>query len=515
MLTARRALLSVSDKAGLSELARGLVDLGIELVSTGGTAAHLREAGLPVTSVSDVTGSPEILEGRVKTLHPRVHAGILADRGKPDHLATLESHGIERIDLVVVNLYPFRQTVADPDASSAEIVEMIDIGGPSMVRAAAKNFAGVVVLVDPEDYPRVLDELRAGGGTVPLDTRRSLARKAFAHTASYDAAVATWFASETPEADDFPGLLSLDLERELVTRYGENPHQGAAVYRVVGGPGILGGMVQIQGKELSWNNLLDADAARKLVAQFVEPAVALVKHNNPCGVGRGATLLEAYRRGLACDPVSAFGSIVATNVPLDLEAVEAMADLFVEVLIAPAASDQALERLAAKKNLRLLLCPAYEHDPSDLELRAIDGGFLAQTPDGALDDPASWTCPTRRQPDASERRALDFAWRVCRYVKSNAIVVTNADQTVGIGAGQMSRVDSCRLALSKAQLPVAGTVAASDAFFPFRDGLDVLAEAGVRAVVQPGGSKRDDEVVAAADEHDLAVLLTGTRHFRH
>ena len=515
MLPARRALLSVSDKSGLVEFASGLVRLDVELVSTGGTAKHLREAGLPVTAVADVTGSPEILDGRVKTLHPRIHGGLLADRSRPEHLAALAEHGIERIDLVAVNLYPFRRTVADPQATPAEIVEMIDIGGPSMVRAAAKNFAGVTVVVDPLDYPTVLAELEAQGGVVAAETRRSLARKAFAHTAAYDAAIASWFASQTPAADDFPELLTLDLERELVPRYGENPHQAAAVYRSLGGSGVLGGMTQVQGKELSWNNLLDADAARKLAALFAEPTVTIVKHNNPCGVGRGADLAEAYQRAFECDPVSAFGSIVAVNRPLDAAFVEAMADLFVEVLVAPAADEAALESLAGRKNLRVLVCPPYAIEPGEIELRAIAGGFLAQNPDGVADDPARWTCPTRRSPTPAERRALEFAWSVCRYVKSNAIVVAAEDRTLGIGAGQMSRVDSCRLAIGKARSPVAGAVAASDAFFPFRDGLDALADAGVVAVVQPGGSKRDDELVAAADERDVAMLLTGTRHFRH
>jgi phosphoribosylaminoimidazolecarboxamide formyltransferase/IMP cyclohydrolase len=515
MLPARRALLSVSDKSGLVEFARGLVELGVELISTGGTAQHLRGAGLAVTPVADVTGSPEILDGRVKTLHPRIHGGLLADRARPEHLAALEAHGIERIDLVAVNLYPFRQTVADPSKSPAEIVEMIDIGGPSMVRAAAKNFAGVAVVVDPQDYPAVLAELAAHGGVVTPGTRRALARRAFAHTAAYDAAIAAWFAEQTPEADDLPELLTLDLQRELEPRYGENPHQGAAVYRSLGGPGVLGGMTQIQGKELSWNNLLDADAARKLVGLLDEPTVAIVKHNNPCGVGRGGDLAEAYRRALECDPVSAFGSVIAVNRPLDGALVAALADLFVEVLVAPAADEAALESLSTRKSLRLIVCPPYVLADSDVELRAVDGGFLAQTPDGLRDDPSRWTCPTRSRPNAEQRRALEFAWSVCRYVKSNAIVVAGPDQTIGIGAGQMSRVDSCRLAVGKARRPVAGAVAASDAFFPFRDGLDVLAEAGVAAVVQPGGSKRDDEVVAAADERGLAMLLTGTRHFRH
>jgi len=515
MLPARRALLSVSDKTGLVELARGLVELGVELVSTGGTARHLAEAGLAVTGVSEVTGFPEILDGRVKTLHPRIHAGLLADREKPEHLAKLEEMQIGRIDLVVVNLYPFLETVSRPDATPEEIVEMIDIGGPSMLRAAAKNFGGVAVVVDPLDYPEVLAALRANGGVVPFALRRTLARKAFGHTANYDTAIAHWFAVETPEDDDFPPGLSLHLERELMPRYGENPHQQAAVYRLAGGPGILGGMTQLQGKELSWNNLLDTDAARKLVALFAEPTVVIVKHNNPCGVGRGANLVEAFERALEADPVSAFGSIVAVNRPLDGAFVEALGDLFVEVVVAPSVDEPALAGLATRKNLRLLVCPGYDLEPGEIELRGIDGGFLAQTPDGFDDDASAWTCATRRQPSAEERRALEFGWRLCHYVKSNAIVLATENASVGVGAGQMSRVDSCRLAIEKARRPTAGTVAASDAFFPFRDGLDVLAAAGVTAVVQPGGSKRDDEVIAAADEHGMAMLFTGRRHFRH
>jgi phosphoribosylaminoimidazolecarboxamide formyltransferase/IMP cyclohydrolase len=515
MLPARRALLSVSDKTGLTELGRGLAALGVELVSTGGTARHLREQGLAVIDVAQVTGFPEILDGRVKSLHPRIHAGLLADRARPEHLATLAEHEIGRIDVVVVNLYPFLETAARPGATAAEIVEQIDIGGPSLLRAAAKNFHGVAVVVDPADYPLLVGALEAHGGVVPFELRRTLARKAFGHTANYDTAIARWFATETPDPDDLPPGLSLHLERELVPRYGENPHQQAAVYRIAGGPGVLSGMVQLQGKELSWNNLLDADAARKLVALFDEPAVVVVKHNNPCGVGRGDDLVAAYRRAVEADPVSAFGSIVAVNRPLDAALAEAMADLFVEVLVAPAADEESLEALAPRKNLRLLVCPPYESEPGAVELRSIDGGFLAQSPDALADDPSAWRCVTRRRPDARELRALELAWKVCRYVKSNAIVVASEEATIGVGAGQMSRVDSCRIALEKARSPVAGAVAASDAFFPFRDGLDLLARAGVRAIVQPGGSKRDDELIATADEHDVAMLLTGVRHFRH
>jgi phosphoribosylaminoimidazolecarboxamide formyltransferase/IMP cyclohydrolase len=524
MLPARRALLSVFDKRGLTHLARGLTRLGVELVSTGGTLKFLAEEGMAVTAVSAVTGFPEILEGRVKTLHPRIHAGILARRTRASHAAEIAEHGIIPIDLVVVNLYPFRET-ATSGAPAEQVIEMIDIGGPAMLRAAAKNFEGVGVVVDPADYPAVLQALEGGGGVLPEPLRRRLAAKAFHHTQSYDAAIAEWLADGDPTLADpreeiFPPHLSLHLTRELNPRYGENPHQAAAVYRSEAGDGVLGGFRQLGGKDLSWNNLLDADAARKMAGLFREPAVVIVKHNNPCGVGRGEDLKAAYERALATDPVSAFGGILAVNRPVDLAFAAAMADLFVEVLVAPEYELAALERLAAKKALRLLECPVYQPQGGaggapEIELRSVDGGFLAQGADALPDDPAAWTCPTRRAPTPEERRGLELAWGVARYVKSNAIVLTTGDQTVGIGAGQMSRVDSCRLAIEKAVLPTAGTVAASDAFFPFRDGLDTLAAAGVTAVVQPGGSKRDPEVVAAADEHGIAMLFTGTRHFRH
>jgi phosphoribosylaminoimidazolecarboxamide formyltransferase/IMP cyclohydrolase len=563
MLPAHRALVSVSDKSGLAELAQGLRSLGIEIVSTGGTLAHLRQLGVPAVAVADVTGFPEILDGRVKTLHPRIHAGILASRSQPAHAEQLASHQIDRIDLVIVNLYPFRETAADPKATFDEVIEKIDIGGPAMVRAAAKNFGGVAVVVDPKDYSRVLAALSASDGVVPETLRRELAVKAFRHTHDYDGAVAAWLASQAgletgPEAaagagaatahatqgEAFPARLVLELARTDELRYGENPHQGGAVYAVTrasappapaspaapatpssapspavaaftAAGGALGGYRQLAGKELSWNNLLDADAARKMASLWTEPVVVIVKHNNPCGIGRGADLTAAYERALATDPVSAFGSVIAVNGTVDGRLAAAMADLFVEVLLAPGFDADARRHFAQKKNLRLVECPPYRPAAGEIELRAISGGFLAQPPDAFPDDPAAWTSPTRRVPTAEERRALDFAWRVARYVKSNAIVLANGDQTVGVGAGQMSRVDSCRIAIQKARLPVVGTIAASDAFFPFRDGLDVLAAAGVTAVVQPGGSKRDGEVIAAADEHGMAMLLTATRHFRH
>ncbi len=515
MLPIQRVLISVYDKRGLEEFARSLDKLGIEILSTGGTRKFLEEAGIPVVPVSTATGFPEILDGRVKTLHPCIHGSILADRSRARHLTELSEHGMRPIDLVVVNLYPFQET-AESDATFEEVVEMIDIGGPAMIRAAAKNFRGVTIVVDPDDYPQVQAALEDGERLVPEPLRRGLAIKAFRLTQTYDAAIAAWLERQSGEAENrFPRHLHLDLTRVERPRYGENPHQEAALYRLLGGRGVLGGFAQLQGKELSWNNILDADAARQQAALFDAPTAVIVKHNNPCGVGCGDDPTSAFERALACDPVSAFGGIVALNRPADGAFAEAAAKLFLEVVVAPEFDEEARTRFADKKRLRLVRCPAFHSDDGAVSLRAVDGGFLAQSPDVGPDDPDSWSCPTRRPPSDEERRALEFAWKVVRCVRSNAIVVTNAEQTVGIGAGQMSRVDSCRLAIGKAQLPLAGTVAASDAFFPFRDGLDVLAAAGVRAVIQPGGSKRDAEVIAAADEHDVAMLLTGTRHFRH
>ena len=516
MLKASRALLSVYDKHGLAELARGLVGLGIELLSTGGTYRELEAAGVPVLAVSEITGFPEILGGRVKTLHPRIHGGILADRGRAAHVASLRDHGIPPIDLVVVNLYPFRDTAADADASVERVIEMIDIGGPAMVRGAAKNYQGVVVVVDPADYPQVLAALEEGEGRVPETLRRRLAIKAFRHTQAYDAEVAAWL--ERHSGDDpglFPRHLLLDLEKVAEPRYGENPHQQGALYRLLGRPGVFEGFEQLGGKELSFNNLLDADAARTLAARIDEPAAAIVKHGNPCGVGRGDSVQQAYERALACDPKSAFGSVVAVNRTAGAELAKAMAGEFVEVVVAPEFDDEGLRMQQAKKNRRLIRCPVFRPVRGELELRQVDGGMLAQTPDHEWDDPAGWRLVTDRRPEPRERAALEFAWQVVRQVRSNAIVVANAEQTVGIGAGQMSRVDACHLAVGKAELPLAGCAAASDAFFPFRDGLDVLADAGVTALVQPGGSKRDKELIAAADERKLAMLFTGRRHFRH
>ncbi len=515
MLPARRALISVFDKRGLEELGRALAEMGIEILSTGGTRRALEETGIPVTPVSQITGHPELLGGRVKTLHPEIHAGILADRARAGHLSELQEHGIQPIDLVVVNLYPFQETAAS-DAPFEEVIEMIDVGGPGMIRAAAKNFRGVTVVVDPHDYTQVQAALEDGARQVPEPLRRGLAIKAFRHTQAYDAAIGSWLERQSAEVENrFPRHRMLDLAREMRPRYGENPHQEAAVYRVLGEDGIFGGMEKLQGRKLSFNNLLDADAARKMVAHFERPCVVIVKHNNPCGVGVGQDLATAYERALACDPLSAFGSVIAVNRPVDQALAAAMANLFVEVVVAPDYDDEAQGLFAAKKRLRLIRCPPYQPAAGEVELRAIDGGFLAQSPDADVDDPTTWTCATERAPSDQEREALELAWKVMRGVKSNAIVIARHDRTLGIGAGQMSRVDAAELAVRKALKEISGAAAASDAFFPFRDGLDVLAKAGVTAVIQPGGSKRDAEVIAAADEQGVAMLLTGTRHFRH
>ena len=515
MLPIQRALISVYDKTSIEDFARRLSELGIEILSTGGTQRALEAAGIPVVPVSDVTGHPEILGGRVKTLHPRIHGGILANRSRAGHLGEMQEHGIRPIDLVVVNLYPFEETVAS-DASFAEVIEMIDIGGPTMIRAAAKNFQSVTVVVDPGDYAQIQAALEDGERQVPEPVRRGLALKAFRQTQAYDAAISTWLARQSGEAETrFPRTSMVDLGLEMRPRYGENPHQDAAVYRTLGGQGVFGGFEQLQGRDLSYNNLLDTDAARKLVADFEGPAVVIVKHNNPCGVGRGPDLETAYRRALACDPLSAFGSVIAVNRALDRATAEAMGDLFIEVIAAPDFDSDALSQFAAKKRLRLLRCPVYRAAPGDVDLRSIDGGFLAQAPDAEPTDTGSWECVTERRPTDDEHAALHMAWQVMRGVKSNAIVLANADATLGVGAGQMSRVDACKIAVDKAQSSLDGASAASDAFFPFRDGLDALAKAGIKAVVQPGGSRRDQEVIDAANEQGIAMMFTGRRHFRH
>ncbi|HEX5830738.1 MAG TPA: bifunctional phosphoribosylaminoimidazolecarboxamide formyltransferase/IMP cyclohydrolase [Gemmatimonadaceae bacterium] len=508
-----RALLSVSDKTGLVEFARGLATLGWELLSTGGTARALRDAGLPVRDVSDITRFPEMLDGRVKTLHPAVHGGLLARRDLPEHMAAIAEHGIAPIDLVAVNLYPFRETVARPNVSPEEAIEQIDIGGPSMLRSAAKNFAAVTVIVDPGDYARALAALQAGDDDV--DLRRLLAGKVFAHTAAYDAAIAQWF---TEQRDDrFPELATLALERVQTLRYGENPTQRAAFYAERHDAG-LAGLRQLGGKELSFNNLLDLEGALLASEPFRhEVACAIVKHTTPCGLATAATPLEAYRQALATDPVSAFGSIISFTVPVDAATAEAVSSLFVECLVAPEFDEGALEVLLRKKNLRVLAGRA-EWPAHALDYKRVRGGLLAQDRAPTLIDDRGWRVVSGRQPTDDERRDLLFAWRTVASVKSNAIVLARDGATVGIGAGQMSRVDAAFLAIHKARTAghaTEGTVMGSDAFFPFRDGVDQAADAGVTALVQPGGSVRDEEVIAAADEHGMAMIFTGIRQFRH
>jgi phosphoribosylaminoimidazolecarboxamide formyltransferase / IMP cyclohydrolase len=515
-----RALISVSDKTGLTDLARGLVKEGLEILSTGGTAKALYAAGIAVREVSDFTGAPEILDGRVKTLHPRVHGGILG-RPTAKHREEMRQAGLSPIDLVVVNLYPFRETVAR-GASFEEVIENIDIGGPAMIRSAAKNHERVAVVVEPGDYARVLAEIQSSG-EVSEALRFELARKAFAHTADYDGAVASYLGRVTaPGAPlaDFPRTLHLSARLERSLRYGENPHQKAAFYVQddATGPSLARAQV-LQGKELSYNNLLDLDAAMRIAAEFAAPAVAIIKHSNPCGVAISEVgVVDAYRRARETDPVSAFGGIVAVNRPVDAALGRELSETFLECVIAPSYAPEALAVLAAKKNLRLL---AYDfagdgQDPAAaIDLRTVAGGFLVQTRDTTTSAASAGRVASRRAPSAAELIDLDFAWRVAKHVKSNAIVFAGAGRTLGIGAGQMSRVDSVRIAISKARATLSGAVLASDAFFPFRDGVDEAARAGVTAVIQPGGSVRDDEVLAAADEHDMAVVLTGERHFRH
>jgi phosphoribosylaminoimidazolecarboxamide formyltransferase/IMP cyclohydrolase len=516
----RQALVSVSDKAGVVELARGLVASGVPILSTGGTAKLLTANAIKVTEVADYTGYPEMLDGRLKTLHPKVHGGLLARRDLPEHMAAIKDAGIEPIDLVVVNLYPFQQTIAKPDCTFADAVENIDIGGPTMVRAAAKNHGGVAVVTDPGDYAYILDEMRANGGALGAATRLALAKKAFAHTAAYDAGVANYLTALDGEARPtlFPDRLTLQWEKAQPMRYGENPHQAAAFYRDADPvAGSLARYAQVQGKELSYNNIADADAAWECVKTFERPACVIIKHANPCGVAEGDDCLGAYTRAFKTDPTSAFGGIIAFNRPLDGATADAVAKQFVEVVIAPEIGAEARAVLAAKANVRVLAVPL-ANAVQRYDFKRVGGGLLVQTPDARNVGAADLKVVTRRKPTEQELRDLLFAWRVAKYVKSNAIVFCGDGMTLGVGAGQMSRVDSARIAAIKAQnagLSLAGSVVASDAFFPFRDGLDVVADAGAKAVIQPGGSMRDDEVIAAADERGVAMVFTGVRHFRH
>jgi phosphoribosylaminoimidazolecarboxamide formyltransferase/IMP cyclohydrolase len=511
----RRAILSVTDKTGIAEFARALEKNGVELVSTGGTAKLLRESGIRVKDISELTGFPEMLDGRVKTLHPKVHGGILHIRDNAAHKQAVAEHEIPAIDMVVVNLYAFEKTAVKPGVSFAEIVENIDIGGPSMLRSAAKNFKDVAVVTSPSDYPGIVVELESSGG-LSLATKWKLAKKAFATTAAYDSAIASSLDSipepgELPAPSSFPGTLRLTFSKLNDLRYGENPHQRAAVYSDGSSLGIANAR-QLQGKELSYNNLVDLDAAWELTREFTEPMCAIIKHTNPCGAATGSDILGAYGRALEADPVSAFGGVIGVNREIDEAAAEEIAKLFVEAIAAPAYSQAALARFAAKKNLRLL---EVESAQPKTVLKQVSGGMLLQDADSRTLTTADLKVVSKRPPTDDELAALQFAWKICKHVKSNAIVYARNGQTVGVGAGQMSRVDSCKLGASKAVLLLAGTVAASDAFFPFPDGVEEIAKAGATAVIQPGGSVRDEEVIAAADRLGLAMVFTGLRHFRH
>jgi phosphoribosylaminoimidazolecarboxamide formyltransferase/IMP cyclohydrolase len=517
MAKIQRALISVTDKTGIAAFARNLHTLGAELISTGGTARLLRDAGVPVRDVSEVTGFPEMLDGRVKTMHPHVTGGILAMRGKPEHMQALASHGIQAIDMVVVNLYAFEEVAAQPNASLAELIENIDIGGPTMIRSAAKNYQDVAVVVSPADYPGILDEMQAHAGALSVETRWRLAQKAFRTTADYDRAIAARLAL-VDGMGPLPAVLDLRAGKIMDLRYGENPHQSAALY---GRPGAgIAGASQLQGKELSYNNLVDLDAAWQLVNEFDNAAAAVIKHTNPCGCAEKGTLAESYRKAFECDPVSAYGGVVGLNRAMDEATARECAKTFLEAVAAPDFSPEALAVLSGKKNLRLLKVAAdadrvADGPASGLIVKSISGGYLAQTPDTAKLDRGAAQVKTKRAPTDAEWIALEFAWKVAKHVKSNAIVFARAGQSVGVGAGQMSRVDSVKLAAMKAVLPLAGTVVGSDAFFPFPDGVEEAARHGATAVIQPGGSLRDAEVIDAADRLGLAMVFIGVRHFRH
>jgi phosphoribosylaminoimidazolecarboxamide formyltransferase/IMP cyclohydrolase len=520
MIPIRTALVSVSDKSGLAEFARGLARFKIKILSTGGTARLLAEQGLAVTEVADYTGFPEMLDGRVKTLHPRLHAGILARRDSPAHLAAIKAAGIEPIDLVVVNLYPFARTVAQPNCTLAEAIENIDVGGPSMLRAAAKNYSGVAVVTDPSDYSKVLAEMEERGGALSDGTRFALAQKAFAQSAAYEAAIGNYLTglASDGKVSPFPERLTLQFEKVQDLRYGENPHQAAAFYRDGDPtPGGIAGYIQIQGKELSYNNIADADAAWECVKTFDQPACVIVKHANPCGAAIAASSREAYERAFATDPASAFGGIIALNRELDAAMAEAVSKQFAEVVIAPDFDAEARRILAAKANVRVMSV-SLARTAQTYDFKRVGGGLLVQYPDRQNVEASDLRTVTRLKPSPEQLADLLFAWRVVKHVKSNAVVFCAGGRTLGIGAGQMSRVDAARVAALKAQdagLSLKGSVVASDAFFPFRDGVDVVGRAGAKAVIQPGGSVRDDEVIAAADELGLAMVFTGVRHFRH
>ena len=513
-----RALISVSDKSGIIEFSQQLAGYGVELLSTGGTAKLLREAGLTVKDVSEFTGFPEMLDGRVKTLHPKVHGGLLGMRSNPAHVAKMKEHGIENIDMVIVNLYPFEATIAKEGCHLEDAIENIDIGGPTMLRSAAKNYPDVTVLVDSADYAQVLEEMKATAGSVSAATNFGLAVKVFQHTAAYDGTISNYLGSRlTSEVQEFPPTFTLQVKKAQDLRYGENPHQSAAFYveKQISEP-CVSNAVQLQGKELSFNNIIDLDAAIETVKEFAQSAAVIIKHTNPCGVALADSPLTAYLKARECDPVSAFGGIVGFNRTVDAETAKELTSTFLEAVIAPGYSEEALAIFTAKKNVRVMQVPLLDrYVAGGFDLKRVTGGLLLQGRDLGMVNALDCRVVTERTPTASEYEALDFAWRVCKHVKSNAIVFSNRDQTVGIGAGQMSRVDSSKIAVQKALLPTHGTVLASDAFFPFRDGVDAAAEAGVTAIIQTGGSVRDEEVIKAANEHGIAMIFTTMRHFRH
>ena len=516
----KKVLISVTDKAGIVDFARELKGFDVEILSTGGTAAQLREADIDVTDVSDYTGFPEMMDGRLKTLHPKIHGGLLALRDNEGHVKSAREHGIDMIDMVVINLYRFEDTVAKEGCPLEEAVENIDIGGPTMLRAAAKNHRFVSVVTDPADYPRIIEEMNQTGGSISEATNFALATKTFQLTARYDGAISNYLGARVPEGEikKFPDTFTMQFDRAQDLRYGENPHQDAAFYREKNAPvSSIASARQLHGKELSYNNIMDSDAAWQMACDFDLPTAVIMKHSNPCGAATSdGSLKDAYVKAMATDPVSAFGGIVSFTRPVDKETAQELAKTFLEVIIAPGFDKDALDILTTKKNVRLLEIPApAAGQPADLDFRRVVGGLLVQERDPGRDDIMKAKVVTRRAPTAEEYQALDFAWRVVKNVKSNAIVFATKDQLIGVGAGQMSRVDSVYIAKMKANLPTQGTVLASDAFFPFRDGVDMAAKAGVTAIVQPGGSIRDEEVIQAADEHGMAMIFTGTRHFRH
>jgi phosphoribosylaminoimidazolecarboxamide formyltransferase/IMP cyclohydrolase len=515
----KRAIISVSDKTGAIEFAKGLVSIGVEILSTGGTAKTLRDAGIPVVEVSDYTGFPEMLDGRLKTLHPKIHGGLLSRRNNPKDMEDIKKHGIGTIDLVAVNLYPFEKTISKANVTFDEAIENIDIGGPTMIRAASKNFADVAVVVDPVDYNAILEELKKSGGEISRITRLKLARKVFAHTSRYDTLIADYLSSVIDKEFTFPDFLTTSMKKAAVLRYGENPQQQAALYKERTSRLCLPDARLLQGKQMSFNNWLDTNSALMLAIEFDRKACAIVKHNNPCGVGIGETAADAYKKALKTDPVSAFGGVVAFNSQVDAEVAVSMIDLFLEVVIAPSFTKEALDIMSQKPNVRLLELPEMilqEKGKSGyLDMKRVAGGMLLQEWDYSSEDVLSLKAVTQRQPTQDERAALAFSWKVCKHVRSNAIVYALRDRTLGIGIGQTSRVQSAKIGALNACESLKGSVAASDGFFPFRDGIDVLAEVGVTAIVQPGGSVKDDEVIKAADENGVAMILTDVRHFRH